>query len=574
MKQESYAMPARFSYLITLVFCYGIFLLCAIFLGACDNNSNQTDSDNPNPLTDTPDTIQLVFTYDGEKKTWINKVTTQFNTKHYQISNGQAIHVKAVPMSSVKLIDEILSETRRAHLISPASSAFIKLGNTKSQLKTDNDMVGYTENLVLSPIVIALWKPMVEILNWDKQSVGWADILAFAKKPQGWAAYQYPQWGRFKLGHPHPEYSNSGLLSLFAQIYAGTDKLSYLTVADIISPDIAAHLHNIQQIVSHYGQSSQFFLDELHNKGPKYLSAAILYENQVIQSYQYRHSSIPLVAVYPKEGTLWSEHPIGIVKRDWVTPSHYEAAQIYINYLLDKPQQKKALQDGFRPANVRVPLASPIDMIHGVDPSAPKVALEMPSVDVIKAIINLWPPNKKPANIVLMLDTSGGMRGDKIRHVRQTALQVIERLKDVDYLSLLSFNHRFSWVAKYVPVGSRRKMLQRQIKYLFASGGTALYDAIEQAYGSLLSQLQSDKISALVVLTDGGDSHSQLSFKYLLNRIQFDSEASPIRIFTIGYGSEVEKQQLKEIARISEGQFYDGSVLEINTIVRNMATFF
>jgi Ca-activated chloride channel family protein len=40
--------------------------------------------------------------------------------------------------------------------------------------------------------------------------------------------------------------------------------------------------------------------------------------------------SFPVVAIYQKEGTFWSDHPAGVVERDWVTPEHREAAKIHI----------------------------------------------------------------------------------------------------------------------------------------------------------------------------------------------------------------------------------------------------
>jgi len=91
--------------------------------------------------------------------------------------------------------------------------------------------------------------------------------------------------------------------------------------------------------------------------GPQYLSAAVLYESMVIESYG-QNLQFPVVAIYPKEGTFWSDHPIGIVNRDWVTPAHKEAAQIYIKYLLARPQQERAMQYGFRPGAVDVPFGS------------------------------------------------------------------------------------------------------------------------------------------------------------------------------------------------------------------------
>ena len=39
-----------------------------------------------------------------------------------------------------------------------------------------------------------------------------SDVLALARDPASWASRGHPEWGAFKLGHTHPEYSNSGLI--------------------------------------------------------------------------------------------------------------------------------------------------------------------------------------------------------------------------------------------------------------------------------------------------------------------------------------------------------------------------
>jgi Ca-activated chloride channel family protein len=178
----------------------------------------------------------------------------------------------------------------------------------------------------------------------------------------------------------------------------------------------------------------------------------------------------------------------------------------------------------------------------------------------MEAIIKLWHQNKKPANIILMLDRSGGMRGEKIRHARSSALQLLEILKDTDYFSLLSFNHRFSFIAENVPVGRISQWLQRQIKYQFKSGGTALYDAIEQAYTVTMNNPQPYKISAIVVLSDGKDSGSRLSLQDLLNKIQFDSEKRPVRIFTICY-FELKKNRFVKLPKSPKASFMTGLMI-------------
>src|SRR6266436_3202255 len=390
--------------------------------------------------------LELVFTYGSEKEKWIGEATDAFNRQHRRTGAGRTIIVHAIPMGSGEAIDEVMEGRRQPDIISPASSAFIKLGNAQSQSKTGKDLIASTDNLVLSPVVIAMWKPMAEALGWGKKPIGWSDILALSRSQKGWDAYGYPQWGRFKFGHTHPQFSNSGLISLFAEVYAGSGKTAGLTVADVAKPHTADFLSGIEKSVVHYGSSTGFFGRQMFSTGPQFLSAAVLYENMVIESYSQANMPFPVVAVYPKEGTFWSDHPIGIVEREWVTPEHREAAKAYIQYLLQRPQQEKAIAYGFRPGAVDVPLATPIDEAHGVDPREPKTTLEVPSVPVIDAILNLWQAKKKAANVVLVMDTSGSMNDDgKIQSAREGAKQLVNLLSDGDRLSLLPFNHTVAW---------------------------------------------------------------------------------------------------------------------------------
>src|SRR5262249_1287859 len=151
-------------------------------------------------------------------------------------SGGKRIFVHAIPMGSGEAIDEVLDGRRQPHMISPASAAFIKLGNAQSQSKYGKDLITSTDNLVLSPVVIATRKPIAEARGWGKRATGWSDILARAGSQKGWAAYGFSQWGRFKFGHTHPQFSNSGLISLFAEVYAASGKTAGLTVADVNKP--------------------------------------------------------------------------------------------------------------------------------------------------------------------------------------------------------------------------------------------------------------------------------------------------------------------------------------------------
>jgi Ca-activated chloride channel family protein len=522
--------------------------------------------------------LELVFTYGSEKEKWINEVTNDFNRAGHRTNSGKPIYVRAVPMGSGEAIDEVLEGRNQPHIISPASSAFIKLGNAKSQSKYGKDLIGQTDNLVLSPVVIAMWKPMAEALGWGKKPIGWSDILALACSQKGWETYGYAQWGRFKFGHTHPQFSNSGLISLFAEVYAASGKTAGLTVADVNKPHTAEFLAGIEKSVVHYGSSTGFFGRQMFSGGPQYLSAAVLYENMVIESSSQNNLAFPVVAIYPKEGTFWSDHPIGIVERDWVSPEHREAAKIYIQYLLQRPQQEKAITYGFRPGTVDVPLASPIDEAHGVDPKEPKTTLEVPSVPLIDAILNLWQQRKKPANVVLVLDTSGSMNDEgKIQSAREGAKQLVDLLSENDRLSLLPFSSQVNWAKQDIPIKNGKDLLNGTISSLFAGGGTALYDAIDAGYQHLQadrSQHGEDSILSVVVLTDGADTESKLPLDQLMQHIQYDGETHTIHVFTIAYGRDAKKDILKQIADATQAKTYEGTPQNIVGVFKDISTFF
>src|SRR5262249_11286602 len=225
-----------------------------------------------------------------------------------------------------------------------------------------------------------------------------------------------------------------------------------------------------------------------------------------------------VVAIYPKEGTFWSDHPIGLVNRDWVTKDHKGACEKYVKFLMNPDQQKKAVQFGFRPGLESVPVESPLDRKHGVDPdNEPKSTLEVPSAEVMEAVVGLWKKNKKPSRIVLVIDTSGSMNDDdRLKQCKTGALELLNLLSERDTLSLMVFNNTVVWKEKDVTTDrAGKEKLQAQIKRLIAQGQTALYDAIAQASEYLDEKPQADRISAVVCLTDGEDNKSKLTLDKL-----------------------------------------------------------
>jgi Ca-activated chloride channel family protein len=525
--------------------------------------------------------ISISVVYGSEKQAWLDPLVKQYNDAQNKTSGGKIIVVQATAMGSIESVRGIIDGSIQPTVWSPASSIYIPVANSEWKKSNTDDLVtGSPRDLVLSPVVIAMWRPMAQALGWPDKTLGWQDIAQLATSKEGWSAYGHPEWGNFKFGHTHPNYSNSGIVSIIAETYAGLNKQKGLTENDLNSPDLKAFMANVESSVIHYGSSTGFFSDRMFERGPSYLSAAVLYENLIVAQETKRvngqSSQIPVVAIYPKEGTFWSNHPYVILNTTWVTVEQKEAAQLFETFLLDKPQQLKALEYGFRPADPSIPLTSPLDAEHGVDPTQPKTILELPNASVIEGIQSLWRETKKPVDLFVVMDISGSMRGDKITTARASLLKFIGKLDDRDRLRIDLFNDQITTLTPLTALGDKRQQVLDSVSGIFEQSNTKLYDATLKAYKDLQTEGDPTHIRAIVVLSDGEDTVSTTSLDQVIAEITgSESEGgNAIKVFTIAFGSDANADILKKIAEPSGGKQYDSSPETIQKIYDDIATFF
>ena len=146
-----------------------VLLVLAGWLAGCKPSTTGTTSSSPPPAAKG---LELTFVYGSEKKKWIDAATASFNAAAKKTSAGKQISVKTLPMGSGELLDAVVSGRVQADMVSPASGAFIKLVNNEAKAKGEAEIIGATDNLVLSPVVIAMWKPMALALGWSESKAG------------------------------------------------------------------------------------------------------------------------------------------------------------------------------------------------------------------------------------------------------------------------------------------------------------------------------------------------------------------------------------------------------------------
>jgi Ca-activated chloride channel family protein len=544
----------------------GVVVLAALV--GCGSKKNDEPAKPKGP------SVTLHFAYSSEKKAWLDAVLPKFAETHPKTPDGKAIIIDAKSFGSGEASTAILDGTFKADVYSPASTAYLALLADQWRAKHGKPLLGPSnEPLVLSPIVIAMWKPMAEALGWPNKDIGWADIIKVSKDPKGWASFKHPEWGAFKLGHTHPEYSNSGLLAVLAEAFAAAGKTRGLTREDLEAPKTREFIKSIEDAIVHYGKSTGLFTDQMLDHGPGYMSAAVTYENLVIESYGKKtQAAFPLVAIYPVEGTFWSDHPYAVLETAGVDEK--AAAQVLLAYLKAQPQQEIARDLGFRPADPKLPIAAPIDTAHGVDPKQPQTLLELPPVEIFTALLDAWRAQKKSADVMIVFDRSGSMNGDPMNEAKAGAKAFVEGLGDRDSLSIMFFSDTVDAPLPPEPLATARPKLLAQVDGAFASGGTALYEAVAEAYDTMLARAKKDpgQIHAIVVMTDGKDEDSKLLLTDLNKR--FNPENAPVKIFTIAYGDSADPTVLQSIASAAQGTSVKGSASTIVEVYRDLSAFF
>lgn len=107
-----------------------------------------------------------------------------------------------------------------------------------------------------------------------------------------------------------------------------------------------------------------------------------------------------------------------------------------------------------------------------------------------------------PLNFSLLLDRSGSMSGEKIKHLREAVKKVLEQLHDEDFISLITFNTKTELLAAATSA-SHKENLKNKIDHLKADGGTNIGPAMKLGLAEIRKFAGSDKISRLILLTDG-----------------------------------------------------------------------
>ncbi len=583
----------------------------AIFIGllipllACSLGGDAGSALDSGSVSKPKNAIEISIIYAPESKLYLPEAIDNFNRSYANGINPltgeklgkdeKPIYVTGEPGSSGTIHQGIINaiiapnntNVAKPTIFAPSVGHWLALVNyqTGQQIFDLSD----SPSTALAPVVMAIWESRLQALQAQNggQPVGWEELLGVMNAPDGWASYGITgNRTTVYYGHTDPYVSSTALSTLIAEFYAsakynaGNTNLRRLSMQDVQNPAVQQGVRDIESLIKHYSSRTTEFKEYIA-QGPTYLDFVALEENDLIYINQGKTNYKPpekLVALYPKEGTFWHEHPFGIVQADWVTDEQRAAAKVFTAYVRSEEVQRKVLENGFRPANPDVPLGYPIVPELGVDPNQPVTVLDEPDPDVIAAVQASWQYVKKQADVLLVFDVSGSMSGSKIDQAKQAASAFLDKMPSQNRVGLIKFNQNVEMAVPLASFEGASTNVRQQIGLLEADGDTALYDAILNAVDLMRAKQDegnNDRIKAVVLLSDGKDTASFNSLNDVIAAISAaHGDRNPVLVIPVAYGSDADISALNAIARASSTKVQSGDPKDIQKVLEIISSYF
>jgi Ca-activated chloride channel family protein len=114
-------------------------------------------------------------------------------------------------------------------------------------------------------------------------------------------------------------------------------------------------------------------------------------------------------------------------------------------------------------------------------------------------------PRHAPLALVVVLDTSGSMSGEKMDQAKDSCVKLIRDMDANDEIAFIRYSDDAEVIQSLARVGTVRESLMARVRGLSAGGGTAIPRGLSQGLSALAST-HGERIRRVVLVSDGLDS--------------------------------------------------------------------
>ncbi|MFB7867663.1 substrate-binding domain-containing protein [Streptomyces sp. NPDC056069] len=391
--------------------------------------------------------------------------------------------------------------------------------------------------IMTSPVAFGVRPAVVGALGWDPKKVTWAQIhRAVASK-------------RLTYGMTDPLRSNSGFSALISVASGLSGAQSALTDGDVraATPKL-----------------KEFFAGQTLTSGSSgWLATAFSRRSEVdaLVNYESVLLSVPgeLTVIRPADGVVTADYPLTSLTA--ARPEAKDAARRLAAHLRTPDAQRRITDTTLR---------RPV--VPGVAPAA-RLATdqrrELPfpgSRSVADGLLDAYDNSlRRPSRTVYVLDTSGSMGGERLDRLKSALVQLTGDFRDREEVTLMPFGSsvKSGEVRTHTvdPASPKAALdaIRTDAGRLSASGGTAIYSSLEEAYSRLGDVTSDTAFTSIVLMTDGANTDGDPASAFdAFHARSLTPAQRRVPVFPILFGDS-DRAALDHIAQLTGGRLFDAT---------------
>lgn len=190
-------------------------------------------------------------------------------------------------------------------------------------------------------------------------------------------------------------------------------------------------------------------------------------------------------------------------------------------------------------------------VLKGSDGRA-SVALTLAADEIVQPD-QLSPQN---ADLVVVLDRSGSMSGQKIHDARRAVLRLIERLTDKDRLAVVAYSNGVSTVWPLTSMtAAHRSQAASAVQQVFTGGGTNLGGGLSEGISALMQAPARERQRKLILISDGL-ANQGITDPMDLGNMAASAAEHNFTVSTVGVGLDFNEILMTTIADHGAGRYY------------------
>jgi Ca-activated chloride channel family protein len=161
-----------------------------------------------------------------------------------------------------------------------------------------------------------------------------------------------------------------------------------------------------------------------------------------------------------------------------------------------------------------------------------------------------------PIDMIILLDQSGSMGGQKIEYARQAILNLLALLSAQDRLAIIGYADRVWRYAELTNVtAANRVKLQNLVTHISAGGNTNLGSGLQEGINLLLANHREDNLGKVILISDGLANRGIVDPEQL-GGIASTAAKQALMVSTVGVGRDFDADLMATLANEGAGNFY------------------